>query len=78
MIGGWRNPSRDAEEQVRGLFADDQALDRGARWARDVLELAGMDPQAQPVRCIRELRRADRRISLIAGRFLVDRVAQGD
>lgn len=77
MVGGWRNPARDAELQVRGIFADDSALERGAAWAISVLQDADIDPRAQPVRAIKALRLADRRISLAAGRLLVE-LAKGN
>lgn len=74
-IGGWRNPAQDAELQVRGIFADDASLERGAAWAISVLQDAGLDPHDQPVRAIKALRTADRRLSLVAGRYLVDLAA---
>lgn len=72
FIGGWRRPAHEAQMQVRALFADEAALERGRAWAISVLQDADIDPVDQPVRAIRALRNADRRISLIAGRFLVD------
>lgn len=71
-IGGWRKPAQDAEIQVRGLFADDAALERGTAWAISVLQDEDVDPHDQPVRAIKALRGADRRVSLVAARFLMD------
>lgn len=74
-IGGWRKPAQEAELQVRGIFADDASLERGTAWAISVLQDADIDPHDQPVRAIKALRDADRRIGLAAGRFLVDLAA---
>ena len=74
MIGIRRNFGKEAELQVRGLFADDGAVERGVAWAREVLDECSLDPASQPLEGIRALRRADRRLSLIAARYLVDAV----
>lgn len=75
MIGGSIDPAGRAEREVRGLFADDDALDRAVAWAREILAVRGLDPSAQQLRSLRELRRADRRLSLVAARFLVEAAA---
>lgn len=74
-IGGWRRPAQDAETEIRGLFADDSALERGAAWAISVLQDADIDPHDQPVRAVKAIRDADRRLSLIAARRLMDLAA---
>jgi hypothetical protein len=74
MIGGG-DPARRAEQEIRALFAEDGALERGVDWAREMLAGAGADPVRRPVRCVRTLRRADRRLSLVAARYLVDAAA---
>ncbi|GAB2544838.1 hypothetical protein [Brachybacterium huguangmaarense] len=71
-IGGWRKPAQEAEMQVRGIFADDASLERGAAWAISVLQDEDIDPHDQPVRAIKALRTADKRLSLIAARYLMD------
>lgn len=72
MIGDGADPVGRAEREVRGLFADGGALDRGVVWARKVLDRDGIDPAAQQLRAMRSLRRADRRLSLVAARYLVN------
>lgn len=74
MIIGDMDPSARAEREVRGLFADDGALDRAVDWARTVLAEAGIDPVAQQLRAMRALRRAERRLSLVGARYLVSAV----
>ncbi|GAA1486153.1 hypothetical protein [Brachybacterium fresconis] len=75
MIGGEIDPTARAEREVRGLFADDEAVDRGVSWARQVLADAGIDPETQPMQAIRVLRRTERGLSLIAARYLVSAAA---
>ncbi len=70
-----RSATDEADMQVRGIFADDASLERGAAWAISILQDADIDPHDQPVRAIKALRSADRRISLLAGRYLVDLAA---
>ena len=53
------------------LRAEHYAVD----WARDVLMERGIDPSAHPVRALRALRRADRRLSLVSARYLADATA---
>lgn len=75
MIGGEIDPTARAEREVRGLFADDDALDRGVSWAREVLADAGIDPETQQLQAIRALRRAERGLSLVGARYLVSAAA---
>lgn len=72
MIGDGADPVGRAEREVRGLFADEHALDRAIQWAKDVLAEDGLDPSAQQLRAMRSLRRADRRLSLVSARYLVN------
>ncbi|MFC0293558.1 hypothetical protein [Brachybacterium muris] len=44
-------------------------------WARGVLMERGIDPSAHPVRALRALRKADRRLSLGSARYLADAAA---
>lgn len=75
FMGGWRRPAQEAEIEVKGLFADDASLERGAAWAISVIQDADLDPHDQPVRSIKALREADPRLSLGAARFLMDLAA---
>lgn len=75
MISSNRDPLQRAEQEVRGLFAEDSALQDGIDWARGVLSAAGIDPASQQLRAIRALRESDKRLSLIAARYLVDSAA---
>lgn len=75
MISGHNDPTARAEREVRGLFADDEALDRGVSWARQVLADAGIDPENEQLRAMRTLRRAERGLSLVGARYLVSAAA---
>lgn len=73
MIGGDKDPAERARAQLRRLFAqDDEALSGARTWAADVLDQAGLDPSAAPLRSLRALRRAEARLSPVAARHLVD------
>lgn len=74
MIGGG-DPAERAEREIRALFAEEGALERGVDWAREVLSRAGADPARRPLRSVRTLRRAERRLSPVAARYLVDAAA---
>lgn len=74
MIGNQTDQPGRARREVRGLFADDGAMDRAISWARDVLDRAGVDPSAQQLRAIRALRRAERGLSLSGARYLVNAI----
>ena len=69
------NINADAAREIKGLFADDSALDAGREWAVQTLEAAGLDPRREPIKGIHALRKANRRLSLVAARYLVDRAA---
>lgn len=73
MIISQRSPGREAETIVKGLFADDKALDRADDWTRGVLEKDAIDPASQGLQAVRALRRADKRLSLPAAKLLLDR-----
>lgn len=74
MIGNQRDLLGRARREVQGLFADDGATDRAVSWARDVLSKDGIDASAQQLRAIRSLRRAERGLSLLGARYLVNAV----
>ena len=71
MISNQVDPLGRARWEVLGLFADDDAARRATTWAREVLESASVDPSGQQLRALRALRRADRRLSLPAARYLL-------
>lgn len=75
MIGGDKDLVGDAQKELRRLFSDSDSLDGATAWAGEVLELEGVDPAAKPLRALRTLRAADRRLSTAAARYLVDAVA---
>jgi hypothetical protein len=78
MLAPFRDHRAEAELTVKGLFADETALHTADLWARSVLEDHDVDPASQPVLAIRTLRGADRRLTLVAGRYLVDRLNGSD
>lgn len=75
MIGGVRRPSDHAVIKLETLFAEDGGVEGGIEWARTTLAAEGMDAKRRPLRAVRRLRRTDRRLSMIAARYLVDAVA---
>ncbi|MGP5055125.1 hypothetical protein ACTXJ3_08520 [Brachybacterium paraconglomeratum] len=75
MISSSRTPSDRARAQIAQLFGGEQGEERAVAWARGVLEHAGLDASTAPLRSMRALRRAERRLGLVAGRFLVEAVA---
>jgi hypothetical protein len=77
MIGGFRRRVREAETQVLGLFADDDALSRARRWAREVLRDRHVDPARSPLRAARALCAADRRLRLSSARWLIAHLEAG-
>ena len=76
MIGGASDPAVRAEQEIKALFAGDDVIAHAVDWARDVLMDKGIDPSAHPLRAIRALRRADRRLGLVPARYLVDALVQ--
>lgn len=75
MIGGATDPVARAEQEIKSLFAGDEMIAAAVDWARGVLMERGIDPSAHPVRALRALRRADRRLSLVSARYLADAAA---
>ncbi|MCG7311209.1 hypothetical protein [Brachybacterium sp. ACRRE] len=71
MIGGLPREVQDAGLVVRGIFADDGALERARAWARGVLARRGLDPEGSPLRASRALRAEDPRLTPGAARWLV-------
>ncbi|MDO5661188.1 MAG: hypothetical protein Q4G40_00705 [Brachybacterium sp.] len=78
MIFRPRNYARDAERELKGLFAPDAVLQDAVAWGRGVLVQAGVDPAAVTVHSIAALRRADRRLSLVAARRLADLIREAE
>ena len=70
-----RSPVERARRQLRRLFPDDPHLTGATDWARETLRLAGLDASTAPLRSLRVLRRADRRLSAVAARHLVELAA---
>lgn len=75
MIGGATDPAIRAEQQIKSLFAGDEVIAGAVNWAHGVLTERGIDPAENPVRALRALRRADRRLSLVSARYLADAAA---
>ncbi len=75
MISSSRTPSDRARAQIAQLFGGEQGEERAVAWALGVLEHAGLDASRAPLRSMRALRRAERRLGLVAGRYLVEAVA---
>ena len=75
MIRSRRSPSDRARAQLEQLFSGPEGPEHATAWARAVLDEAGFDASRTPLRALRALRRADRRLSPIAARYLVDAVA---
>lgn len=71
MIGPRRSPSEHARAQISQLFAGEDGVERAASWARAVLAQEGLEPTRAPLRSLRALRRADRRLSPVTARYLV-------
>ncbi|MCL6423482.1 hypothetical protein Bequi_08785 [Brachybacterium sp. JHP9] len=74
MLGIGRDYTREGETLLKGLHADETALEAAEEWGRGVLARSGLDARTQSVQAIRALRSADRRLSLIAAKVLVDRL----
>ncbi|RCS78586.1 hypothetical protein CIK70_09880 [Brachybacterium alimentarium] len=75
MIGGVRRPNDHAVIELETLFAENGGVGGGIEWARTTLAAEGMDAKRRPLRAVRRLRRTERRLSIIAARYLVDAVA---
>lgn len=75
MIGGVTDPVGQAQEELRRLFPGKNGHDDAVAWARDVLAEAGLDPASAPLRSVRRLRRENRRLGLVAARYLADTAA---
>jgi hypothetical protein len=71
MIGQRRGPSEHARAQIAQLFAGEDGVERAAGWARAVLAQEGLEAARSPLRSLRALRRADRRLSPVTARYLV-------
>lgn len=77
MIGSL-SPVERAQRQLRRLFPEDPELTGATAWARETLRLAGLDAAASPLRSLRILRRADRRLGAVTARYLVELAAGQD
>lgn len=76
MIDAGITPVGLAEREISRLFADRGGREAAGTWAREVLAAAELDPRRKPLRSVRVLRRAERRLSPIGARYLVE-VAAG-
>ncbi|MDN5895898.1 MAG: hypothetical protein L0H93_17975 [Nocardioides sp.] len=75
MIGSSRSPVERAEKQLHRLFPDDPDLTAATEWAAETLRNEALNPSASPLRSLRALRRADRRLGVVAARHLVESAA---
>lgn len=75
MIGPQKGPVDRAEAELAKLFAEDGGVSGAIAWARTASAQSDSDPVAHPLRTLRELRRADKRLSAVAARYLVEAVA---
>lgn len=75
MIRSSENPVQHAQRILRRLFPEDPELTEAIAWARQELREAQLDPATAPLRSLRVLRRADRRLTFAAARYLVDAAA---
>lgn len=75
MIGSSTSPGERAEKQLHTLFPGDPDLTAATAWAAETLRNAPLDPSESPLRSLRALRRADRRLGTVAARYLVEAAA---
>lgn len=75
MIGGVTDPVGQAHEELRHLFPGESGLEDAVSWARGVLGGKEVDPAAAPLRSVWLLRHSNRRLGLVAARYLTDAVA---
>src|SRR5699024_5311311 len=64
-----------ARGQLRRLCPEGRRVTGATDRARETLRLAGLDASTAPLRSLRVLRRADRRLSAVAARHLVELAA---
>src|SRR5699024_2995738 len=69
------SPVERARRQLRRLFPDDPHRAGATAWARETQRPAGLDASSATLRSLRVLRRADRRLSAVAARHLVELAA---
>lgn len=75
MIGSSQSPVERAQKQLHRLFPGDPDLAAATAWAAETLRNGSLDPAASPLRSLRALRRADRRLGAAAARYLVEAAA---
>ena len=75
MIGSSQSPVERAQKQLHRLFPDDPDLAGATAWATETLQNEALDPSASPLRSLRALRRADRRLGAVSARYLVEAAA---
>lgn len=75
MIGGVADPVGQAQDELSRLFPGTDGPEEAVAWARGVLAGEGLDPAAAPLRSVRLLRRTNRRLGLVAARYLTDAAA---
>lgn len=69
------NPAARAERQLSAVYAQDGGIEAAVDWARRTLEADRRDPAKRPLQSARALRRADRRLSMVSVRYLVNAVS---
>lgn len=75
MIIDDANPAARAERQLTAFYAQRGGIEAAVDWARRTLEVDRRDPAKRPLQCARALRRADRRLSMVSARYLVNVVS---
>lgn len=75
MISRDETLEETALRRLARLFPDDPECAGAVAWAREVLVAAGLNPSRAPLRSMRSLRRAERRLDLVSARYLVQRAA---
>ncbi|MCS6710479.1 hypothetical protein JSY14_00030 [Brachybacterium sp. EF45031] len=66
----------EGDRRLFGVFPSEEARRTALAWARDILTERRVDPRTRPVQAIRELRRREPLLDLIAARRLVELVAE--
>lgn len=75
MISRDETVEATARRRLARLFPGDPECASAVAWAKEVLGEAGLDPSKAPLRSMRSLRRAERRLDLLSARYLVERAA---
>lgn len=79
IIGARKFPAARARRRIAALYTAHADPEQAAMdWAAQALSAAAQDPVHRPLRSVRALRRADRRLDVAAARYLVDRLGGRD